>query len=144
MPSGELEINGVDAYDSYGLSLSDGALSALMTPAPNKSLIESSYRKQPGKKVIVRDVVSDSRELNLEVHITAPDKATFYQRYAGFCSELSKGLLVIKTSFQPGVYYRLIYLSCTQFSQFIQQMAKFSLKLSEPDPTNRGETDKNS
>lgn len=144
MPKGELFINSKDAYEEYGLSLSDGALSALMTPAPNKSLIESAYRKLPGKKVIPKDVVQDSREMNLEVHITAPDRSTFYQRYGDFCNELKKGVLEIRTSFQPTVYYRCIYLSCTQFSQFVQQMAKFSLKLSEPDPTNRDETDKNS
>lgn len=144
MPKGELFINGIDAYENFGLSLTDGALSSLMTPPPNKSLIESAYRKLPGKRVIPKDVVPDARELNLEMHITAPDRSTFYQRYGDFCNELKKGVIVIRTSFQPDVYYRCVYLSCNQFSQFVEQLAKFSLKLSEPDPTNRDETDKNS
>ncbi len=141
---GDLIINGRDAYEAYGMSLTDGALSALMTPPPNKSLIESSYRKLPGKRVIPKDVVPDARELNLEVHISAPDRSTMLQRYGDFCEVLRGGVLEIQTRYQPGVYYRFIYLSCTQFSQFIGQLAKFSLKLSEPDPTNRDETDKNS
>ena len=66
------------------------------------------------------------------------------QRYGDFCEVLRGGVLEIQTKYQPGVYYRFIYLSCTQFSQFIGQLAKFSLKLSEPDPTNRDRTDKNS
>lgn len=143
MPKGELFINGKDAYDSFGLSLTDGALSALMTPPPIKELIESTYRKRPGKVVIPKDVVLDSRDLNLEMHITAPNRTSFLSRYNSFCNELKGGVLVINTSFQPGVYYRMIYVSCTQFSQFIGQLAKFSLKLNEPDPTNRGQTDKN-
>ena len=143
MPSGVLYINDKDAYTAFGLSLADGALSALMTPAPNKSLIESTYRKLPGKRVIPKNVVQDSRELNLEVYITGKDKKTFFQNYAAFCNELKKGTLTIRTSF-TGEYYRCIYLSCTQFTEFVQEMAKFSLKLSEPDPSNRGATDKNS
>ena len=142
MPQGQLFINGQDAYTKFGISLADGALAALMTPAPNKSLIESTYRKLPGKRVILKDVVQDSRELNLEMYITAPNKSEFFLFYSDFCLELAKGKLVINTSFMPSVYFRCIYLSCTQFTEFVQEMAKFSLKLSEPDPSDRGLNDK--
>lgn len=148
MPRGELYIrnksgNFVDAYTTWGLSLTDGALSALMTPPPIKELIESTYRKKPGKVVILKDVQPMDRDLTLQVHITAPDKATFYSRYAGFCEVLATGRVELYTSHQPNVYYRFIYVSCSQFSQFVERIAKFSLKLNEPDPTNRGVTDKN-
>lgn len=144
MPAGELFINGKDAYTTYGVSLTDGGLSALMTPPPMKELIESTYRKKHGKVVIPKDVKMDSRDINLEMHLTAPDKTTFFSRYSAFCSELAKGVLTINTKYMSGVYFRVIYLSCTQFTEFVQEMAKFTLKLNEPDPSNRGATDKNS
>ena len=50
---------------------------------------------------------------------------------------LAKGKFEIKTKYQPNVVYRLVYLSCTQYRQFMQEMAVFSLKVSEPDPTDR-------
>lgn len=85
----------------------------------------------------------DEREITLPFNMTAKDSDTFMTNYARFCEEvLAKGELVIRTRFQPNVWYRCIYLSCTQFSQFIQEMAKFSLKLNEPDPSDRGETSK--
>lgn len=148
MPKGELFIknksgNYVDAYTTWGLSLTDGALSALMTPPPIKELIESTYRKKAGKVVIMKDVVPSDRDLTLQVHITAPDKTTFFSRYQAFCEILAKGRLELYTSHQPNVYYRFIYVSCQQFTQFVERIAKFTLKLNEPDPTNRGVTDAN-
>lgn len=141
---GELFINHKDAYKEYGMSLTDGSLSALMTPPPIKALIESTYRLKPGKIVIPKNVVFDSRDLTLEVHFTGKDRDTFYENYKKFCKVLEGGVLLINTKYQPDVYYRCIYVSCTQFRQFVESLAKFQLKLNEPDPTNRGEEDKNS
>lgn len=39
---GELFINGRDAYSTWGISMDDTSLSALMTPAPNKEFILNS------------------------------------------------------------------------------------------------------
>lgn len=44
MPQEELFINGKDAYTTWGISMDDTALSALMTPAPNKEFIENKSR----------------------------------------------------------------------------------------------------
>ena len=144
MLKGQLYINGKDAYLTWGIFLSETALSALMTPAPNKEFISNKYRSKDGKSVIKHNPRLDEREITLAFNMTAKDSDTFLTNYAKFCDEvLAKGELVIHTRFQPNVWYRCIYLSCTQFSQFAQEMAKFSLKLNEPDPSDRGETSKN-
>ena len=49
---GELFINGKDAYTTWGISMDDTSLSALMTPAPNKDLVENKSRLEHGKRVI--------------------------------------------------------------------------------------------
>lgn len=143
MLKGQLYINGKDAYLTWGIFLDETALSALMTPAPNKEFISNKYRSKDGKSVIKHNPRLDEREITLPFNMTAKDSDTFLTNYARFCEEvLARGELVISTRFQPNVWYRCIYLSCTQFSQCIREMAKFSLKLNEPDPSDRGETSK--
>ena len=166
MPKGELFIrkaseagtqNGgwVDAYDSYGVSFSDPSLSALVTPAPNKEPIQNKSRLQHGKRVVRNKdyVKKDEREVTLEMHISAANKAEFWTKYNAFCDEiLDYGHIDIKHKDITYVdkedgnavkhkVFRMNYLSCTQFSEFMQQLAKFSLRLSEPDPANRKEED---
>jgi len=139
MPKGELYINGYDAFEAWGLSMDNTSLSALMAPPPIKSLIENSSRLNHGKVMLTENVRYDSRELTLQVHIIASSEDEFFERYASFCEQLAKGAMTIVTKYQPTTVYNVIYQSCTQFSQYMRGIAKFSLKLVEPDPTNRSE-----
>lgn len=135
---GDIKINGIDAFDRYGINLEDGALSTLMTPPPTKEFIESKSRLRHGKKILTKLVRYDEREITLPFHIIAKSKAEFFQKYNLFCEEvLANGKFELTTKYQPDVVYRLVYLSCTQFRQFIREMAVFSLKVTEPDPTDR-------
>lgn len=134
---GELFINGKDAYKEWGISMDDTALSALMTPAPNKEFVENKSRLEHGKRVVATNPKKDERNLTLQINLTAPDKDTFFARYDSFCNELAIGVLEIRTKYQPEVLYRTIYLSCQQFSQFMQGIGKFVLKLNESNPMNR-------
>lgn len=135
--TGELFINDKDAYREWGISMDDTSLSALMTPPPNKELIENKSRLEHGKRVIADNVKVDERNLTLQINLTAPTKEQFLARYLSFCNELKKGTLNIKTKYQPDLLYRMVYVSCSQFSQFMQGIGKFSLKLNEPNPENR-------
>lgn len=151
-----ININGndYDAFTRWGINLEDGAISALMTPAPMKDFIENRSRKAHGKQVITKLPRYAERELTLPFHIIAKTKEEFFYKYNLFCNEvLSQGAFTLKTKYQPQmtlsvggetktipeVVYHLIYISCTQFREFISEMAVFSLKVSEPDPTNRQE-----
>ncbi len=138
--TGDVTINGVDAYARYGVNLEDGALSTLMTPAPMKEFIDGKSRLRHGKSVVVKNARYDSREMTLPFHLIAGSRDEFFAKYALFCSEvLSKGKFELRTKYQSGVVYRLVYLSCTQFRQFMQEMAVFSLKVEEPNPADRAE-----
>ena len=135
---GDVTINNADAFERYGINLEDGALSTLMTPAPMKEFIESKCRVVHGKKIITKAPKYDAREITLPFHLIAKSKSEFFTKYQLFCDEvLAKGKFELKTKYQPNVVYRLVYLSCTQFRQFIREMATFALKVSEPDPTDR-------
>ena len=148
-----------DAYVRYGISFTDTALSSLMTPAPNKLPVENKSRLQHGKRVARRSdlVLKDEREVSVEMHLTASSRALFWYRYAKFCKEiLDCGFFEI---YHRDIYidppqshalvqqsdhavFRVSYEDCQQFSEFIQEMAKFTLRLSEPDPTNRAWEDR--
>lgn len=136
---GELFINNKDAYTEWGVSMDTSSLSALMTPAGNKALPENKSRLEHGKRVITDASVIkvDERQLTLTINLTARNESDFFTRYNSFCAELAKGTLEIRTKYQPEVVYRTIYVSCNQFSQFMRGIAHFSLRLEEPDPTDR-------
>ena len=142
MPRGELYLNKdangdwQDAYDKWGLSMNDTGLSVLMTPAPHKEYITDESRLEHGRRIIVDSKIA-SRILNLPVHIKAPNKELFYQRYLSFCEVLEKGDIHIKTKYQPEIVYKCVYVDCKQYSQFRQEMAHFTLILEEPNPSDR-------
>lgn len=134
----DLFINGKDAYATWGISLDETSLSALMTPVANKDFIENKSRLENGKRVVTVNPKVEDRSFALQIHLTASDKAQFFARYELFCKVLAMGVLDIRTKYQPEVVYRTIYQSCSQFSQFMQGIGKFSLKLNEPDPSPKG------
>lgn len=132
----EVYINDKDAYTNWGISFDTSSLSALMTPAPMKAVIENKNRLTSGKAIINNPQV-DERSITMTFVMTAKDEDQFFARYNSFCEELKKGTLNIRSKYQPDVTYKTIYLSCSQFTQFVRQIASFSLKLNEPNPTDR-------
>lgn len=137
MLKGQLTINGKDAYTEWGVFMGSTALSALMTPAPTKDYVTSESRLKDGTRANFDIVRTASREVTLTFYMTAKTQNAFITNYASFCTELAKGSLMIATSFQPSVYYRMRYISCSQFSEYRRELAEFSLKLTEDDPTDR-------
>jgi len=136
--TGDLTINGKDAFDTWGVSFEDGALATLMTPPAAKSYIENTSRLEDGKRIVVYNPRYDSRDITLEMHLVANDKSDFLAKYSNFCNDvLKQGYLTIKTVYQPDVVYHCVYVSCSQYSQLINGIAKFSLKLTEANPANR-------
>lgn len=135
--TGELYINGKDAYTEYGMSLEDGAISALLTPPSLKEFVENESRIENGKKIIIGYPVYDARDVSLAFHIVAPTKEAFFAKYQALCAVLQKGIVKIKTKYQADTVYKFVYNSCTQFSQYSFGIAKFTLKLTEANPADR-------
>lgn len=132
----------VDAYNTWGVSFTDAALSSLMTPAPAKAPIENKSRLEHGKRVIADTLYSrkDERDVTLEMHIKAANKSLFWQRYDAFCEQVLEAQFIdIKSGYIQGKVFHMTYVSCSQFSELMQQIAKFTLSLNEPNPDNRAE-----
>lgn len=134
----------VDAYTRYGVTLDEKALSLLMTPAPSKEIVENKSDLQDGKRVYrdADDVKKDERNVTFIINISARNNSTFLSNYGLFCQEvLNQGFIDLYVTKLPNTTFRLTFLNCTQFSQFVMGVGKFSLQMNEPDPTNRGMTD---
>lgn len=130
-----------DAYEAWGVSFEDGAISALITPAPSKKGVENSSRLQHGKRVIDLHPKYESRELALAMHVTARNRTQFFQRFNGFCRDvLDNGFFTIRSVYVPNTWFRVKYLSCPQLQEFRQQLAVFSLKVEEMNTDDRQET----
>ena len=128
----------VDAYDEYGLSLEDGGLSRLMTPAPHKEPVQNKNLASHGTSIHGPAVYKDVRSLSLPMHITAPSRTVFFQRYWKFCQEiLDPGWIYLRHSALGGLTFRFLYVDCQTFSQYNRVMGKFTLSLEEPNPNNR-------
>ena len=135
--TGDLYINGKDAFTYWGVNLSERGLTALMTPPSLKERITNNSRLEHGKRMLNNAPRFDSREISLDIHLIAQNCTEFFTRYNSFCEELATGALVIRTKYQPTVYYHTLYVSCTQYTAIIDGLAKFTLKLQEPNPNNR-------
>ena len=134
---GVLYINGKDAYLEWGITFTDTSMSSLLTPPSMKDFIENESRMENGKRVIIKYPKLASRDVTLEFNMTAKSKDAFFANYISFCEELSTGVLEIETIHQPGIVYHMSYLACNQFSEFMYGIAKFTLKLNEPNPADR-------
>lgn len=132
-----LKINGKDARAAWGMSLDQKGLSALMTPPPMKDNVKNASRAAHGTQVMRQNARMGARTVNVILQFSARSEEEFWARYSSFCEELKTGFLTIETKYQPGVVYRMEYNSCTQFMEYGRGMAKFNLKLTENDPSDR-------
>jgi hypothetical protein len=114
-----------------------------MQPCGLKEPIKNESRLEHGNHIIIAGTPRfASRDVTIAMNLTAPDEATWLLRYYDFCNEIAKGKITIRTNRQEDVYYRFIYVSPpSQYSQYMCEMASFTLKLTEPDPSNRTATD---
>jgi len=137
--NGELYINGQDAWTTWGIGMDSSGLSALMTPAPVKDFVSNESRLEHGRQYITTHPRLKERELTLRLSLYAPTVSLFYSRYASFCKDvLATGIVNISTKYQEGVVYHCLYQSCAQYTQYRGKVARFSLRLVEPNPTDRG------
>ncbi len=138
----KLYINGKDAYKEWGITLvNSSSLSALMTPPSKKERTSNDSKLENGTRYITADVKQQKREVSLALQFSAISEEAFLERYNSFCKLLAESeTLNIYTSFDPDTLYKFLYESCSQFTQYNLGIAKFTLKLTEPDPTDRTNT----
>ena len=111
--TGEVFINDLDAFENWGISFTDKSLSTLMEPEPLKNPVENKSTTRDGKQIRKEAQPKvDERDLTLAVQLYARNRTELFSRLKAFKTELKKRRIVIRTKYEPGVYYRCDYQSC--------------------------------
>ena len=132
----------------WGVFIAETSLTALMTPPPMKSYVSNKSTLIDGIQVLEENNNTgqvpkvDEREIQLVLGLRANSLAQFMARYRSFCDELKKRKLILTVVVSEGESsfsetYHLLYNSCSQYSEFNGRLARFVLKVTEPNPTKR-------
>lgn len=130
-------INGKNALTEFGVSMGEGFLNAISSPAPLKEFIENKSRLINGKQVLYDLHRMDEQEITLTFFLEGKSEADYLTKKRAFEAELYKGKVTIyvPTNHQT---YRLTYQRSQSFAQnTARTFCKISVKFNEPDPSNR-------
>ena len=139
MTTPTLIINGRDALAEWGIVPLSNLIGELLAPPPAKDPVKNTSRLEHGSRFLLpggRTILA-SRDLTLDLRIRAASESDFLAKYNSLIRELESGWLSISTDRLPGLVFKCVYLSCSQYSQYNGNVAKFILRLNEPNPANR-------
>lgn len=121
----------LDAYYEWGVSLEDGALDALMGFRPNKEPVVNKNVTADGAYYVTGAGHVDERTVSVPFHIVAPNKADFILKRGWFYDAIKTGLITMKIAHPVEAEYQFYYVSCSQYTQYLDGMAKFMLTVYE-------------
>ncbi len=139
--TGDLIINGKDAFSTWGVRMGDGFLDAIDGFNQMKDYIENESRLEHGKRVITDNARVDSREITLQFTIEGDSESDYRTKKKAFQTELEKGAVSIKVPVLGSEVYKLVYLgkSVSYGLSFDRRFGKVSSKFEEPNPADRSE-----
>jgi hypothetical protein len=131
--SGELFINGYDAFSKFGVFLEEGSEDRLLQPAPLKPFTSNSFRSSNGKQVFIDNPRVDERSITLVFCFIWKDD--FMLKYESFIAELQKGKVDLKAVYLKRTF-KLIYESSSKFDS-LRYGGKLAVVFNEPNPADR-------
>lgn len=139
--TGDLLINGKDAFSTWGVRMGDGFLDAIDGFNEMKDYIENESRLEHGKRVITDNAKVDSREITLQFTIEGSSESDYRAKKKAFQTELEKGAVNIKIPALGDEIYKLIYLgkSISYGLSPDRCFGKVSSRFEEPNPMDRRE-----
>lgn len=139
--SGDLIINGKDAWTTWGVCMGDGFLDAIDGFNEMKDYIEDESRLEHGKRVITDNAKVASREITLQFTIEGSSKSDYRTKKKAFQTELEKGMVTIKIPLLGSEVYKLVYLgkSISYGLSLDRCFGKVSSRFEEPNPMDRTE-----
>jgi hypothetical protein len=139
--TGDLFINGKDAWSTWGIRMGDSFLDSIDGFNEMKDYIENESRLEHGKRVITDNAKVDSREITLQFTIEGSSESDYRSKKKAFQTELEKGAVNIKVPVLGNEVYKLIYLgkSVSYGLSLDRCFGKISSKFEEPNPMDRTE-----
>ena len=139
--TGDLFINGKDAWATWGIRMGDGFLDTIDGFNEMKDYIENESRLEHGKRVIINNPKVDEREITLSFTIEGNSENDYRTKKKSFQAELEKGTVNIKVPTLGSEVYKLVYLgkSLSYGLSPDRCFGKVSGKFCEPNPMDRSE-----
>lgn len=139
--TGELYINGKDAWVTWGVNMGDGFLDALDAPLQMKEYIENESRLEHGKRMITANAKIDSREITLGFTIMGASESDYRAKRKAFLSELQAGAFTVNVPILGADVYKLVYTgrSINYGLSADRTFGHFTMKATEPNPADRAE-----
>ena len=139
--TGDLFINGKDAWATWSVRMGDGFLDTIDGFNEMKDYIENESRLEHGKRVITDNAKVDSREITLQFTIEGNSENDYRTKKKSFQTELEKGTVNIKVPTLGNEVYKLVYLgkSLSYGLSPDRCFGKVSGKFCEPNPMDRSE-----
>lgn len=139
--TGDLFINGKDAWSTWGVRMGDGFLDVIDGFNQMKDYIEDESRLEHGKRIITENAKVASREITLQFTIEGDTEGDYRTKKKAFQSELEKGAVNIKIPALGSEVYKMVYLgkSISYGLSIDRRFGKISSKFCEPNPMDRSE-----
>ena len=135
---GYLEINGLDAYKTWGVSLESGAIAELLSAPDVKEYVTNDCPNEDGIRVSFVDGLRyKKRDVQLNICITSKGEEDYLDKYRRFLDTLKSGVTEWRLTADADTYYRFVYEKMSNFSQLHFKIAKFVLNMVEPNPADR-------
>lgn len=132
----EVTINGNDLWSVFGGRLAKGSYEKLLSPAQMKDYISNESRLEHGKRIMVRNPRTESRDIQLQIFIEGKDENSYLSNYKLFINELQKGEISLGVK-KLKTIYNFVYTGCSSYGDYGLKRGKFTVKFTEPDVTNR-------
>lgn len=136
---GDLLINGMDAWETWGVNMGEDFLNVIDGFAPMKDFIENESRLEHGKRVIYAEPKIASRDLTLSFTIKGKNTYDFRAKRKAFEMELYKGKIEVVIPALGDDIYKLTYLgkSVSYAMNVTRTFCTISAKFEEPNPKDR-------
>lgn len=137
--TGELYINGKDAWTEWGVNMGEGFLDTIDSFVPMKEYIENDSRLEHGKRILVVEPRVAARDLTLRFTIKGNTPEDFRVKRKAFETELQQSKVDVKVPALGEDVYHLIYLgkSVSYGMNISRTFCTVSSKFEEPNPMDR-------
>ena len=139
---GELFINGLDAYTTWGINMGDGFIDALTEPLSLKGFVTNESQRMPGKQIAWTGALClKPRDVTLTFVVEGNTPDVFRQRRNAFLSLLyNSGIITLNVPALGTENYRLFYKGkgSSYGMNLARTACKMSLKFEEINPADRG------
>ena len=137
--TGELFINGKDAWNEWGVNMGDSFLDTIDSFPAMKDYIENDSRLEHGKRVIVAEPRVASRSITLHFTIKGENESDFRMKRKGFETELIQGKVNVNIPALGDDVYKLLYLgqNVTYGLSRGRSFCHLAARFEEPNPMDR-------